>query len=309
METIISLNQENELYDVNDKSVQGLIKSLNKKGIYTVQDYLDCPKEKLPFKGKEPIYTAIREILRHKYQGGDFSFDKILSKEYNFPVLEHEPVRTSAIWNIKWDLQKLGFTIHPLDETDKKIDYSENKYRGKYVGENAIEVFLNNGIESNRLPNAIASNKIITMDQLLKYFHGIEEPKGIHLREYYLKYIEKKMKDDPNYVSLETVRYIDYLNEQMPKLIQRSKEISVAIEGIEAKIQRLELIKDRAPNLSEDSEKHLVTFKKQVESLKKEKEQIDKDIEGAKKRIDKTEKQETIENEEPTDEEQKRKEL
>lgn len=303
METIICLNQENELYDVNDKSVQGLLKSLNKKGIYTVQDYLDCPKEKLPFKGNEPIYIAIREILRHKYQGGDFSFDKILSTEYKFEN-DHLNKEDLSLFNCAINLRRLGFTIHPLDEIDKKIDYSENKYRGKFVEENAIEVFLNNGIESNRLPNAIASNKIITMDQLLKYFHGIEEPKGIHLKEYYLRYIEKKMEDDPNYVSLETVRYIDHLNKQMPKLIQRDKEISVAIKEIEAKIERLELIKDRAPNLSEDAEKHLATFKEQVKSLKKEKEQIDKDIEGAKKRIDKTEKKETIENEG-----QKRKEL
>lgn len=303
METIISLNQENELYDVNDKSVQGLLNSLNKKGIYTVQDYLDCPKEKLPFKGKEPIYIAIREILRHKYQGGDFSFDKILSTEYKFEndYLNKEDL---SLLNCAINLKNLGFTIHPVDGKDNNKDYSENKYKGSFEGEYAIRAFLDNEIVSNRLPNAIASNKIITMDQLLKYFHGIEEPKGIHLKEYYLRYIEKKMKDNPNYVSLETVRYIDYLNEQMPRLIQRSKEISVAIKEIEAKMQRLELIKDSAPNLSEDAEKHLATFKEQVESLKKEKEQIDKDIEGAKKRIDKTEKQETIENEE-----QKRKEL
>lgn len=293
METIINLNQENEIYDIDEKNVQGLIKSLNKKGIFTVEDYLTSKNEDLPFDGKEPIYIALREVLRYKYHGGNFSLDKILTSEYE---TEADSFNKKGFVKCARDLRSLGLKIHPLDGEGNNKDYSVNKYRGQIESTYVIKAYFKNEIVSNRLPVSLMNNEIITMDQILKYFHGVEEPKGVHLKDYYLKYLEKKLENNPDFVPLETIRYVEHLTEQLPELIEKRNNIYEAIMEIEPKIERLELIKDRTPSLSEEADEHLKTFKEQIDKLRQEKDMLDKDIEIAQKRISPTAENDTAVN-------------
>lgn len=291
METIINLNQENEIYDINEKNVQGIIKSLNKKGIFTVQDYLVATNEDLPFNGKEPMYIALREILRHKYLGGDFSLDGILTSEYE---TEADSLNKKGFVKCARDLRSLGFKIHPLDGEGNNKDYSVNKYRGQVENTDVVKAYFKNEIVSNRLPESLINKEMINMDQVLKYFHGVEESKGIHLKDYYLKYLEKKLEKNPDFVPLETIRYVERLKEELPELIEKRNNISNAITELEPKIERLELIKDRTPSLSEEADGHLKAFKEQITKLRQEKEMIDIDIEIAQKRTGSTTEQETV---------------
>lgn len=297
METIINLNQENEIYDIDEKNVQGLIKSLNKKGIFTVEDYLTSKNEDLPFDGKEPIYIALREVLRYKYLGGNFSLGEILTSEYE---TEADSFNKKGFVKCARDLRSLGLKIHPLDGEGNNKDYSVNKYRGQIESTYVIKAYFKNEIVSNRLPVSLMNNEIITMDQILKYFHGVEEPKGVHLKDYYLKYLEKKLENNPDFVPLETIRYVEHLKEELPELIKKRNNINNAIIELQPKIERLELIKDRTPSLSEEADGHLKAFNEQIAKLRQEKEMLDKDIEIAQKRTSSTTEQETVSSSNPS---------
>lgn len=77
------------------------INNLNKKGIYTIEDFINNDVEKIT---KTPTtrktYRAIQKILRYKYLGEPLVLDIILDKEYDAKTSKNQ---------ITNDLVTLGF--------------------------------------------------------------------------------------------------------------------------------------------------------------------------------------------------------
>ena len=244
MDTIVRLEND-DIFDMSEKNAQGIINSLNKKKIYTVGDLINAPDESLPFQGKEHFYHALRSVIKNKYLGGRFELADIITKSY--PNMDRYPGENRRERFFKLDASRLGLVLVSTED----------------------ELF---------------KRETFTMDDALKRDYIIRDPKGVHLKDYYLKYLEKKNKKNPDYMDLETFRYIEYLKEQLPKKIERKKLLEEYIGVIEGHLEKLALVEESSP-MYKTAQAVIEKYTERLKPLIEERDQLEIDIDVANKRI------------------------
>lgn len=76
-----------------------MISILNKKGIFTIEDLINCDTKQLSYEtNKKKQFKLFQELLKNKYLGTPLAFGDLLEKEYKLPD-----------FGISKDLDTLGF--------------------------------------------------------------------------------------------------------------------------------------------------------------------------------------------------------
>lgn len=116
--TQIHDNIENEPLFSKREQPGKIIKFLNEKGIYTIDEFINCDLDAIYGKASnKKRMIAIQKILKYKYLGEPLTFDILLTKEY------------TTYWDIKKyfmkDLRTLG--IDHTTYADRALDIVEQK--------------------------------------------------------------------------------------------------------------------------------------------------------------------------------------
>ena len=123
-----------------------VIKFLNEKGIYTIEDYINCDLEKIYEKGSsKKRMIATQKILKYKYLGEPFTLDVLLTKEYKsyLEVKKYflKDLRTLGIDHTTY----VNTALEILDQkgfvTIMDLIYTEMPERYDYLNEFYIEYY------------------------------------------------------------------------------------------------------------------------------------------------------------------------
>ena len=89
------------------------IKTLNEKGIFTVEDFINCDIAKVIHSSSRKQLFAFQKILKYKYLGEPLAMDIILEKEYPDEIIIDR--------DLKRDIIKLGFGSYGFYSLAKEI--------------------------------------------------------------------------------------------------------------------------------------------------------------------------------------------
>lgn len=240
----------------NGTTMGVLVKSLNKMGIYTVGEFINCDPTNIKGNNGYRLKRLI-PVLRYKYLGEELINDVILEKEYNFNLItksepeshleenKSEKMKRMFIDNnavelrsFYCDLLKLGilsektnyYQLSKLSSQDR-ISYLIINYLMK---ENtniiSIETFLNQYLNDIYGELALRKTKWTTTK--------VEEQAD--LIKFYLEYIKEKKKKDEQEKDLPDTKVLENLKEQLLSLKALINNLDKKIEELQEQIALLE---------------------------------------------------------------------
>lgn len=176
------------------------IEKLNKKGVFTIEDFINCDVEQLTstdYLIKQ--YRAFQHILRYKYLNMPLVLDIILDKEYN---------EIKFFSQFSRDLVKLGF--------------------GEVIFSNLAE----------RLRKEDPSKPIKMIDLLKTISIYVKNYQYQSLAQFYVDYYDQEILKQPNH-NIST-HSIEELKNQLTVLLIQRNELDSKISAIEQQISTLE---------------------------------------------------------------------
>lgn len=228
-------------------------KTLNSKGIYTIEDFLNIEESNLPVT-RSNFYLAMQHIYKHAYLNQEFVYDILLDKEYEFDK--------KSLKEFAKDWTKLGLSdklrgfknnIEGMEEwiQQNKDFLNSDKFSMKLIIEkkfNSIEI----GYELRKLSDLYRSDKI-SHDEYLKKRDELRNKDlknpGISLShynilKYYKNYIDVKKeingKDDNDTYTLM------YLKDQINQLISQRDNLDQQINILQSRVD--EILGERKQN-------------------------------------------------------------
>lgn len=125
---------EEEILFIKSPRPKLIINHLNKKGIFTVEDFINCDVEQMSSNSiRRKEFRAYQGILKYKYLGTPLVVDVLLEKEINGQITIRELTKA---------LNTLGFNVHTNVHTEnlswdsstmiKMIDYIRHISSGAY---------------------------------------------------------------------------------------------------------------------------------------------------------------------------------
>jgi len=240
--------EKDSIFDMSERNAIGIIKSLNNHNIYTIEELINSEDMNLPF-------------ARKKQPNGKQFFYQALRSIFKYKYLGED-----------FELEKIltkSYPIEPKKPNNKFIFNIDARKLGLVIVSTEDELF---------------DKDSFTMDEVLKRDDLVQDPSGVKLKEFYLKYLEELNKDNPNYTNMETIRYINYLKEELPSKIKRKEVLNEYITDIKSKIERLERV-DESSDMYETARNCVERFNKAIEPVIEELKQLENDIAISEKRI------------------------
>lgn len=215
---------------VNNLGARGqMIKYLEKEGITTIEDLINCSPTY--FKGyRKQIYNAMIDVYKHEYLGEPLVTDVLFDKEYDHSEAGYkECIR---------DLERLG--LKGLSESRDEIFFSILSFFE--AGYKCIE---KTGLNSRRydvyetVPSEKYNGKKFKIEQLL--IEHVIESKGVNLSGYYLNYLEQKRKEEQKANNgLDDFATLSDLKKQFQSLLEMKNNLDEQIKLIQESIERIE---------------------------------------------------------------------
>lgn len=191
---------------LNSTARTNMLAELNKKNIFTVEDFINSDT-KIFNSATRKIYTAMIHVLRNAYLNEPLVYDALLLREYNKDHI--------GISLIERDIQILGLV----------------------KGVNAISRALYSlGLDYNSINNTKTTNETITMEYILENIDV--NSAGPCLQLFYINYL-KKMKETNQSKNDETISLIE-LKEELQVLIKMRNDLDQKICVLQEKIGRKE---------------------------------------------------------------------
>lgn len=184
-----------------------MLKYLNSKGIYTVEDMINCQESDFS-NSRRKTYVAVVQILKHAFMGQELVSDVLLEKTYTN--------NNKGIYECAKDFIALGFPIHKGPMYKSVLE--------KMVS-NIIREFQKEDFKDEEF----------TMESIISRF-GINAS-GPNLAQYYLDYLSAK-KEKQTEVTSETIPSIlDGLKTQLQGLITMRDGIDKQIQAVQEQIK------------------------------------------------------------------------
>lgn len=208
-----------------------MIAKLNEKGVYTIEDLINCEKNILPYSSRK-TYAACAEIFKHEYLGQELVLDVLLEKEYPIdfeedysrPERDDYHLYDSILY--KYILEK-NYKIL----TECANDVLKLGFKPLYGGNSMIMCIY------NFLYRKKYNGKNISMEYLLKECDSFG-CQSLGIRKYYLEYIDKKKKSNEEELNIETVpKVLEILKSQLESLLTVRNELDVQIESLQEQIK------------------------------------------------------------------------
>ncbi len=182
-----------------------LILSLNKKGIYTVNDLINIDQTKFN-KSNAHYLRALVQIMRYRYLGEELINDVLLENEYT--------TSKSDVGRLAKDLRRLGFGGDI-----------------KYLRDKVIPLYITLHLDDNSF----------TMEQFLR----AEDDNSLFVlgnadfRGFYLKYIEEMKKKKQAEENMPEKDILEELKHQLERLIETRDSIDKQIQDVQNQIYSL----------------------------------------------------------------------
>ncbi len=189
---------------LDSPSRASVLKELNKKGIFTVEDLINADIKIFNIDFRK-IYTAIIHAFRNAYLNEPLVYDVLLQKKY-------DAKKYNQAYECMKDIRRLGLVRNVSEEAQPAIEHIWYDYSGDLI---TMEYILQNISVRSRVPN-------------LKFF----------LRSFYIDYLEK-MKESKNSKSNESTTLLE-LKIELQSLINMRKELDLKIDDLKEKINNHE---------------------------------------------------------------------
>lgn len=202
----------------NKRAYSVIMHHLNKIGIYTVEDLINCEESRFSSSSRKR-YIAYAQILKHAYLGQDLVFDILFKKEYTYKnnqlVEWYHPEYNKGLKECANDLIRLGFaSAYGGESTNRMVSL--------------IEDFLD---------EIKYKDETFSMEFLLRECHYFYTG-GPDIRKYYLQYIDNKKEENNIELTTETIPGIlDGLKLQLQGLLTMRDGIDKQIEAIQNQIK------------------------------------------------------------------------
>lgn len=181
-----------------------MVTALNKKGIETIHDLINCDSTKFN-RFHAHYFNALIQILRYKYLNEELVNDILLESKYTHSLKD--------INRLANNLRRLGFG-RSLQELEERVQRFMDDAPSKFTMEDVLK----------------SNNRFIRTMNLL----GNADFKG-----FYLEYIEKKRqkeKEEENYLSKDVLKNLKL---QLEGLMKSRDDIERQIQKVECKINSL----------------------------------------------------------------------
>lgn len=178
-----------------------MVTALNKKGIETIHDLINCDSTKFN-RFHAHYFNALIQILRYQYLGEELINDALLESRYTHSLKDN--IRLAK------DLRRLGFgrSLHELEE---RIQY--------FMNEAPIEFTMEDVLKSNS-----------------RFIRTIKILGNADLKKFYLEYIEKKRQKEIEDENLSLKDVLNPLKVQLERLKNTRNDIDRQIQEVESKM-------------------------------------------------------------------------
>lgn len=218
----INTRLENEdLFDSQNAKGKNRIIALNEKGIFTVEDFINCDITNITKTSYiRSHYIAIQYALRYKYKGEPLVTDVLLDR--NFRVPRYKIALGSHYDFYIRDMTKLGFENYSTSQIGKKILVNKMVENNDYYPH---KIAANGGIKQEYYN--------VSMMEILK----VKAQSGDKLAKFYVDYHSKKSLEEEQKKSdfeiLEKLKNeIVLLTTQRDKLDKKIRELTEQVQKI-----------------------------------------------------------------------------